>query len=140
MRWQNKVQKRIFKCLSILFFFIILFLLYIFLNKKFAFYIPCPFHVLTGFYCPGCGITRCLFSLFHGDIKQAFFYNMLVFLYLPFLLFYFCYQCYIYILDKRDVFLTKIPKWILYSLLFLTILFGVLRNVPYFSFLAPTKL
>jgi hypothetical protein len=29
---------------------------------------PCPFHALTGRWCPGCGSTRALASLVHGDL------------------------------------------------------------------------
>lgn len=134
------MKKRIFKCLSILFLIIIIFLGYLFLSLKFRFYIPCLFHSFTGFYCPGCGITRCILSLLSGDFKQAFFYNMLVFIYIPFFLIYFCYKVYIYILNKRDNIFTKVPKWFLYFLLFITVLFGILRNTSLFSFLAPTKL
>jgi hypothetical protein len=31
----------------------------------------CPFHGLTGLYCPGCGATRALHALVHGDVGQA---------------------------------------------------------------------
>lgn len=29
---------------------------------------PCLFHLITGFYCPGCGSTRAVIALLHGDI------------------------------------------------------------------------
>ena len=29
---------------------------------------PCMFHTLTGFSCPGCGCTRAVSALLHGDI------------------------------------------------------------------------
>jgi hypothetical protein len=35
----------------------------------------CPFYNLTGFPCPGCGATRALLALFHGDIISAFTWN-----------------------------------------------------------------
>jgi Protein of unknown function (DUF2752) len=28
----------------------------------------CPLYTLTGFACPGCGLTRAFHSLFHGDV------------------------------------------------------------------------
>lgn len=31
----------------------------------------CPFHALTGLFCPGCGTTRALHALLHGDIAFA---------------------------------------------------------------------
>lgn len=38
----------------------------------------CPFHALTGFYCVGCGITRCLHALVHADLSTALAMNPLV--------------------------------------------------------------
>lgn len=32
---------------------------------------PCVFHLLTGYWCPGCGITRMLHALVHLDIAGA---------------------------------------------------------------------
>lgn len=32
---------------------------------------PCIFHASTGYYCAGCGITRALHALVHGDIATA---------------------------------------------------------------------
>ncbi len=34
-------------------------------------YLPCPFHALTGLWCPGCGATRALGDLSRGDIAAA---------------------------------------------------------------------
>src|SRR5262249_54935902 len=50
-----------------------------------SFYPPCLFHALTGLHCPGCGSTRCLHALLHGDLRQAAAYNVLLLLALPFL-------------------------------------------------------
>ena len=33
---------------------------------------PCMFHRVTGYYCPGCGGTRAVFTFFRGDIVRAF--------------------------------------------------------------------
>lgn len=140
MNLQSSMQKRIFKSLSILFLIIIISLIYYFLSINFHFYIPCIFHKITGLYCPGCGITRCLFSLLCGNIKQAFFYNMLVCLFFPVFLFYAGYKLYIYIMGRKDNLFIHIPKWVLYFSLLITILFGILRNIPYFSILAPTQI
>lgn len=39
---------------------------------------PCPLYALTGLYCPGCGSTRCLHALLHGDLALAFAMNPLL--------------------------------------------------------------
>ena len=38
----------------------------------------CMFHKLTGLYCPGCGGTRALSSLLHGDLKTSLHNNLLL--------------------------------------------------------------
>ena len=40
--------------------------------------LPCIFHSVTGLYCPGCGGTRALRLLLHGDILQSLYYHPLV--------------------------------------------------------------
>lgn len=39
---------------------------------------PCAFYGLTGLYCPGCGGTRAVLSLLHGQFFKAFFYHPVV--------------------------------------------------------------
>jgi hypothetical protein len=46
---------------------------------------PCVFHKLTGLHCPGCGATRCVYALLHGDILTAAGKNILAFLAIPWL-------------------------------------------------------
>lgn len=40
--------------------------------------LPCTLHTLTGLYCPGCGGTRAMISLFRGDLLHSFIYHPLV--------------------------------------------------------------
>lgn len=47
---------------------------------------PCPFRWLTGYLCPGCGITALCLSLIHGDVRAAYEANPFLFCTLPFLL------------------------------------------------------
>lgn len=37
----------------------------------------CPFRHLTGYSCPGCGMTRACVSLAHGDLGASFYYHPL---------------------------------------------------------------
>ncbi|MCX6249051.1 MAG: DUF2752 domain-containing protein [Bacteroidetes bacterium] len=36
----------------------------------------CPFKMITGFPCPGCGITKSLIYLYEGDILKSFYYHL----------------------------------------------------------------
>ena len=108
---------------------LLIFVSYYIINKKTGFYIPCIFHEITGLDCPGCGITRCLFHLINLRIGEAFKVNPLVFILLPFIVAYFLYQSYLYIYNKKDKILVKIPNYVMYTLLFITIVYGIIRNV-----------
>ena len=46
---------------------------------------PCLFHLATGYYCPGCGGTRAITALLHGQLFRSFLYHPVV-LYGAFLL------------------------------------------------------
>jgi len=59
--------------------------LYIFEPGKSGFFPLCPFRALTGLNCPGCGTTRSLHQLLHGNLTDAFKLNPLVVIALPFL-------------------------------------------------------
>src|SRR5262245_35936411 len=52
-------------------------------------YFPkCIFHAATGLRCPGCGSSRCLHALLHGDILQAAAFNVFAVVALPFLIYF----------------------------------------------------
>ena len=36
----------------------------------------CPFKLLTGFPCPGCGITKSLIFLYKGDLEKSIYYHL----------------------------------------------------------------
>lgn len=124
------LYKKEMKLILLLISFLIIFL---FLNKVFNFTIPCLFHEITNLYCPGCGITRMFLALFKLDFYQAFRYNPLVFILLILSIVYF-------LVKKIGKLNFKLPNYIYYYLLFIVIIYGILRNIPLFSFLAPTTL
>lgn len=46
-------------------------------------FLRCPFKMMTGLDCPGCGSQRALQALFHGHLSQAWAYNPLTLIGLP---------------------------------------------------------
>lgn len=115
---------------------LVIFLIYAVLIIKFDIGIPCIFYEVTGLYCPGCGITRLYVSLFEGDLYQAFRYNPIIFIDVPIIFILFVLD--ILLKDKKII--KKITNVLIIILIVITVIFGVLRNIPAFSFLAPTQL
>ena len=99
---------------------------------------PCPFHTLTGWYCPGCGSLRAMHQLLNGKLTTAFAMNPLAVTALPFL-------CYGLASDVwRQIRGRYLPgifipgPWI-WAMVVAIVAFGVARNIPAYPFnlLAP---
>jgi len=95
--------------------------------------IPCIFHKVTGLYCPGCGITRAIRCIFKGNIQESIRNNLLLYTVIPLL----CISNIIYRLTKRKY--KKTYNTILILLLICALSYGILRNIPQFSYLAPIE-
>ena len=115
-------------------------IIFILIIYSMGIYIPCPIHLITGLHCPGCGITRCIVSILELDFYKAFRYNPLIFILLPFLCSYVIYKLYIWILDRKDNVTNKLKGYPMYILIIILIGYGILRNISYFSWLAPTEI
>lgn len=62
-------------------------LLYKNFDPTFSHFAPkCPFHLLTGYECPSCGIQRAAHALLNGDFDRAFWLNPFLVLAMPYLL------------------------------------------------------
>jgi Protein of unknown function (DUF2752) len=99
------------------------------------FYPVCQFHRLTGLNCPGCGGTRALYALLHGDFLAALRDNALLIGGIIFL----ALRGGWWVLKKKrgrqpGEFL---PAKLLWPLLVVVVVFTVLRNLPAFCFLSP---
>ena len=90
----------------------------------------CMFHQLTGLYCPGCGATRALSAMLHGDLKSSLHNNLLLF---PLL-------ALIAVLIVKPEISLKRPVAI--AIVAVVLLFTILRNIPVapFTYLAPVPL
>lgn len=93
----------------------------------------CPFRVLTGFTCPGCGTTRGLHQLLHGNLASAFELNPLLILSLPFLL----YALLDYtntVLSGKPVRRNTLPARYIWTIFAVVLFFWVFRNTPFYPF------
>ena len=90
--------------------------------------IPCAFRLVTGYRCPGCGMTHAAMALIHGQPKTAFRENPLSLSVVPLLLLYGAYRAEVYIRTAR----TDFRKWeivFLGVLWVVVLLFWLLRNL-----------
>ena len=134
------MKKRIEKILFIIIIVISALVLYKYINTKFGIAIDCPIHKITKLYCPGCGITRMLFAILNLNFYQAFRYNPLLFITIPFWLFYILDFIISYIKGKKSFFNKHITNKFWLGLAIIFIVFGFIRNIPQFYYLAPTKI
>lgn len=90
----------------------------------------CPFYELTGWLCPGCGSQRAIHALLHFNISQAFKFNPLLVIALP----YIALGCLLLLLDKRKKIVLWLRihlfgRWAAYIWIIVIILYWILRNL-----------
>ncbi len=90
----------------------------------------CMFHRWTGLYCPGCGATRALSALLHGDLKASLHNNLLL---VPG-----CAMLAVLIVKPG----ISLKRPVAVAVAAIVIGFAVLRNLPFapFTYLAPIPL
>ena len=97
----------------------------------------CPWNKTFNIYCVGCGGTRMFYSLLELEFYQAFRYNPFIFILLILLIIYIIYTIICKIL-KKEYYKLNTKHLIFISVI--AIIFMVLRNIEYFSYLQPTKI
>ena len=95
----------------------------------------CPFRLVTGMQCPGCGSTRAFYQLLHLHPIAAFKFNPLMILTLPFIVYGFLGFTRSALMGRpqRRLFIPPIYLW---AWLFLLIFFWVFRNTPWYPFVS----
>jgi len=100
-----------------------------------GFYPVCQFHRLTGLNCPGCGATRGLYALLHGNFLIALKDNALFIFSISASLVWSANFGLRKLRDQKTA--VHLPPKMLWAFLAAAIVFTVLRNLPVFSFLSP---
>jgi len=132
----NFMKKRLIYLLKIITVFIISGILYGIFVGLTDLSIPCFFYERTGLYCPGCGISRMFINIFKLDFYGAFRSNVCVFIMLPVFFAYAVFKALGYIKYGKCT-QTKFESVFIWIFAAVLILFGVLRNLSVFSYLAP---
>jgi len=102
---------------------------------KTGFFPLCPFRLLTGLTCPGCGSTRAMHQLLHGHVEAAFMLNPLFLIALPFLAF-------ALLRHTKLAFAgdlpqpNALPSRYIYLIFVVVLSFWIFRNTPFYPFVS----
>lgn len=107
--------------------------LFLFEPGKSGFFPGCPFRGLTGLACPGCGSTRGLHCLLHGQVTAAFEFNPLLILALPFFLYGLLRYTHAALRGRPGKWpqLEVRHSWMLFAVI---VSFWIFRNTPFYPF------
>lgn len=122
------IKSRILYLIKIYFPILIIGTIYYIICLITPFRIPCIFRSITGYKCPGCGITDLLLLTLKGDFISAFKCNPMVFIILPLIGIIFIRQNIIYI--KYGYFkMSSIENFLLYLSIIALLTFCIIRNI-----------
>jgi hypothetical protein len=107
--------------------------IFVFEPGRSGFFPVCPFRALTGFTCPGCGTTRGLHKLFHGDVVGAFQLNPLMLLLLP-ILFFVLIRYTSATMHGRSINMNRLDAKYIWTLFAVVLSFWIFRNTPFYPF------
>jgi uncharacterized protein DUF2752 len=86
-------------------------------------YPACPFRVITGYACPGCGSLRTLHDLVYAHFSTAVTHNAMLIMMLPFAA-----AAWIHTVTGRTS--TVAPRWLGCAVMAVLALWTVMRNLP----------
>jgi hypothetical protein len=129
------VTERLFATASFFIMTLLLFMVAYFDPQRHSFFPKCWFYQLTGFACPGCGLTRAFHSLLNGNPLEAIRYNALLPIYVAFLI-------YVYVKLLRTIIRAESlildfgnkEFYLLVGYLLISLSFGIIRNLPLYPF------
>lgn len=98
-----------------------------------GFFPICPLFKLTGFACPGCGLTRGFHAFFHGDFLTALGFNLMLPVYAAFFAYLFLAMLLIAVRGRGISFNFFRPA-IIWTFLGASLVFAILRNLPLYPF------
>lgn len=98
-------------------------------------YPRCPFNVLTGLLCPGCGATRAVHALLHGEFARAWCFNPLLLALLP-LVGWWAGRAFAWVVGLAAP-PAALPRRLAIGLFVAILVFSVVRNLPWWPWPLP---
>ena len=98
-----------------------------------GFFPVCPLFALTGIACPGCGLTRGIHALFHGDLLAAIDHNAMIPAFVVLFGAFFLSMLLVAVRGRGLSARFYAPR-LMWLFLVSLAAFGILRNIPLFPF------
>jgi Protein of unknown function (DUF2752) len=95
---------------------------------RYTFYPQCPIYEVLHLQCPGCGGTRAIAAVLHGQFSEAMHLNALVTLLLPIAAVY-CVPSYCRFVRRRPLGWHHPPAAVIFAAFAVTAVFTVIRNL-----------
>lgn len=93
-------------------------------------FLPCPFRTLTGWWCPGCGLTRATHHLLRGQLAEAFRFNLLVVFVLTAIAL--SWAAWLLSTTGRSLLGGRtFPRWAIAAMCTIAVAYGIARNLPW---------
>jgi len=131
--FKSSTRERILAAAGIFIFLGGSFLVWFFNPTTAGFFPVCPLFKLTGFACPGCGLTRGFHALFHGDILTALGFNLMIPVYVLIFAYLFVVMFFMAFLGRSMQFKVFKPNYVIGFFIF-ALVFFVARNIPAYPF------
>lgn len=97
--------------------------------SKASLFPACPLLTVTGFACPGCGLTRGFHALFHGDLVTAIDFNALIPIWAAIFV-WVTISLSLHAIRGRGLSMWPTNPKFLWVMMIGMVTFGVLRNIP----------
>ena len=102
---------------------------YQFPPQHYSFYPTCIFKNITGLSCPGCGSQRAFHELLHFNLKNAFYYNPIFIILLPYGVILILFRFTSLQKNFPKIYQILTARSLLFLILIVILLFGILRNI-----------
>lgn len=92
-------------------------------------FVPCPFRTVTGWWCPGCGLTRATHHLLRGQLAEALRCNVFVVFVLAAIAL--SWVSWLLATSGRSLLGGRsLPRWAVAAMIAVAVSFAVVRNLP----------
>ena len=99
-----------------------------------SYFLPCPFKLVSGYNCPGCGSQRAIHELLNGHVGHAFRLNPLMVLSLPLIFYGLGTKIHNYLYNSSIRFNLFYSKAFIYIYFSIAIVYWVVRNLSFYPF------